>query len=656
MKNALRIVDKNYFIDEDFEKHIAYVAKIANQIDEVAIFLEYCHHAYIPLDEVKNRLDIIKSRMAEYRKLGIKSVGINILNTFGQTDEAWDVMPKSNIPHMVGHNGFVSRSCLCPHSKEFEDYTTKKLTMVAELEPDFIWLDDDLRVKNHGPQYVCFCPNCVKLFNKKYGFEYERENLVKEMDMPDGTDLRSKWVHHSFEELNRVIKFCKNVVLSINPNIEFGLMTCSEEEDSVGIHNIAQMTANLGATKLRPGGGFYTDDYLKECLFKLICISREVGKLNCKIPDIQYEYENYPHLTYSKSLKMVDFESTASLMCGCNGILYNAGGDSDRIMNLVSQKRTKWNLVTDYTKDSRSHGVNIAYNNLYATRKTYKGDFFLNPDIWTKPPIYDIFANLTEAGLAMASVREDAKVHILFDDLSEGFTNEEILSMLSGAVYMDGLTAEKLIARGFGKYIGVSIKEKHHNGIKEIVNNNNLNVSAKGFIRDYALTFFSRDPEKCAAWVLEPLKNATVLADMYTIPGEYIGPSFTVFENELGGRVAVAGYIAYDFLRDKRIMERMHNIIDWLSGGNFPIKISHGLKLMPIIRKNHKATTVFLGNCNLDETGVFEFELRDATPLKTYEITDKGLNEYPSQTNGNNTTIKVENIEGWSYRIFVLEN
>ena len=121
MKTALRILDKTYFKDEDFKQHLEFVKENLDYIDEVTIFLEYCHHAYMPLDEVRKRMSVIKARIEEYRRLGIKSVGINVLNILGQTDEAWDVIPKSPVPTMVSHSGRVSPSCFCPNTEKFKE-------------------------------------------------------------------------------------------------------------------------------------------------------------------------------------------------------------------------------------------------------------------------------------------------------------------------------------------------------------------------------------------------------------------------------------------------------------------------------------------------------------------------------------------------------
>lgn len=194
MKKSFRIHNKSYFDDKEFEKHIGFVKKNIDTIDEVAIYFEYCHHAYMPKEELVERTNLLKKRMDAYRNIGIRSVGINILNTIGQTEEAWDVMETPPFQTMVGYDGFVSKGCFCVNSEGFRDYTTFKYTLLAKTNPDFIWLDDDMQIENRGSPFPCFCDNCISLFNKRYGYAFTRETLVNKLNSLDGTNIRKDWI------------------------------------------------------------------------------------------------------------------------------------------------------------------------------------------------------------------------------------------------------------------------------------------------------------------------------------------------------------------------------------------------------------------------------------------------------------------------------
>ena len=72
----------------------------------------------------------------------------------------------------------------CPRQEAFLDYMTEMYAAYAEVcQPRVVWIDDDLRVTHHTPaRMLCFCDKCIADFNKQYGGEWTRENLVAAID------------------------------------------------------------------------------------------------------------------------------------------------------------------------------------------------------------------------------------------------------------------------------------------------------------------------------------------------------------------------------------------------------------------------------------------------------------------------------------------
>lgn len=654
MKKAFRIASGRYYNDNDFNEHIRFVQENIDCIDEVAIFVEYCHHAYISINELKKRIEIIDKRMRIYRKIGVKSVGINILNTIGQTDEAWDVMEAAPFRTMIGHDGRASTGCLCPTTNEFKQYISEKYKMLSVINPDFIWLDDDIRMKNHGVQYPCFCDNCIDLFNKEHDYNFSRETLVEALNRENVYSVRKNWVIHNYNMINNVIQLCETIIHQTNPTIKTGLMTSGEEEHPYSIHNAGEMLANLKAEKARPGGGFYNDDAPVWMLTKIVSVGRQVSSYSKNINDIQYEFENYPYQMLSKSLKISEFEVAASLLSGCSGIVFNTGYDNRELMGLIRQKKKKWETIEKKSSRKSNKGVFVLYNNLYDTRKKVNGDFFDDSNPWL---VFEAADNLMEIGIAMTGNVSDACAMVLCERMSEGYSDQELLRLLSNNLFIDGRCAENLIERGFGKYIGVEINTKIDNGVAEVFTDHTMNGSDGGFRREYALTFFDRnDRMRCMSYAFDESADAQVLCNLFTIKGDKLGASLVLFENELGGKIVVSGYAAFRFLRTEEKRRQILEIFDWLSNMKNPVKIFAPLKVMPIVRESDKGIIVFLGNCNLDETGNFGFEVRTNKRMNVYEIDDNGmLMDVPSQNTENGILIKAGNITAWGYRVFLLE-
>ena len=89
-------------------------------------------------------------RVRALKQAGIPSVGINVLTTIGHNNEAWDYNVPLPFQPMVGHDGAVSKGCGCPNTKPFREYVQAKYALIAKARPDFIWVDDDIRMHQRG--------------------------------------------------------------------------------------------------------------------------------------------------------------------------------------------------------------------------------------------------------------------------------------------------------------------------------------------------------------------------------------------------------------------------------------------------------------------------------------------------------------------------
>jgi hypothetical protein len=82
---------------------------------------------------------------------------------------------------------------------------------MAQAAPDFIWVDDDIRMQMHGISWACFCPICIEIFNRTTGNTLTREEIVAAFDRPEDDSIRKAWVEQncaSLESLMGVIKRC----------------------------------------------------------------------------------------------------------------------------------------------------------------------------------------------------------------------------------------------------------------------------------------------------------------------------------------------------------------------------------------------------------------------------------------------------------------
>lgn len=654
LKKAFRISNDRYFDDKEFKKHIEFVKKNIDTIDEVAIFFEYCHHAYMPEKELRDRAELLKKRIEAYRAAGVKSVGINVLNTIGQTEEAWDIMQTPPFQTMVGYEGFVSKACLCVNTKEFEDYTVFKYTLLAKTNPDFIWLDDDMRIENHGSQFPCFCDSCLSSFNEKYGYSFTRESLVEMLNSPKGSEVRQRWIKSNHDKLYNVAKLCERVIHEINPSIVTGLMGGGVEEGWYAAYNPDTLLAALKGTKTRPGGYFYNDDSPAGVISNITSIQRQTVLFSSDVNDIQYEYETYPYINFGKSVKISDFEVCGALMAGCNGVAFNTGYDRQNIADLIRKRNKLYNIITKYSEGKKTDGAYVMYNPDFALRKKVDGDFFTMEDTYR---VWDATNNTTEIGIAQAGCVDDSCVCVLTDKMAEGYTDEELKEILKKNVLIDGQAANHLISRGFSDYIGVDSSKSYTNGVSERYTEHPINGSDSGYTRTIAMTFFYKNNlSRCCSYSFNALPGAEVISELYDIKGKRIGECASIFKNKYGGKIAVMGYAAFSFLRTPEKTEQLKNIFDWLTDGSFPVRICKSLRVMPIIRSDENEGILAVYNCWYDDTEEFDIEIRKEKIDDIFEATENGeLIQVPYENFDRGVKIKVNNIGGWSYKVFVFK-
>ena len=102
---------------------------------------------------------------------------------------------------------------------------------------------------------------------------------------------------------------------------------------------------------------------------------------------------------------------------------------------------------------------------------------------WFEKPAGESALNayvLSEIGIPLTMDGNSACGTILTGNLPEGYTNDELIIMLSGGVLLDGRALQVLIDKGLGAYCGVSIEQIYDNGIYERLTEDPLNRRRSG--------------------------------------------------------------------------------------------------------------------------------------------------------------------------------
>ena len=645
--------------DEAFGRLLDLLQEHRAVVDEVAMFESITHHLYIPLDDYARRMELAAERLDAFRQAGIPSTGINVLSTIGHVNEAWSCMPPLPFQAMVGHDGSVSTGCACPNTPEMREYARAKYELVAKTGPDFIWVDDDIRMHHHGVAWGCFCPTCLDLFGARAGRSYTREELVQAFDVPGQGGVRELWVKQNIASIESLMAEVAAAIHRVNSRIATGLMTAGPGWTTYSGQAFDRWFTALGATKGRPGGGFYTDATPLEMQDKALECGRQRAALPPSVRGVQYELENFPYQRLKKSATSVVNECSLALAHGLNGVAFNMLGtptsydDFRPWMASIPAARPMWEKWVAYAAGLPTAGLWPAWSaQMMARRSVRQGESWLGGSGRHNINIPKV---LGEIGLPLAS---DASAcgTVLCGHVAEAFGDDELKAMLAGGVLMDSTALELLTERGLGQHAGVRLAKRLDNGLWERFTDDALNGRAAGEVRDARIEFWG--DAKGMGDVLEPVaEGVRVLTTIEDYFSRTQGPGMTAFENELGGRVVVMGYAPWIFLHSVGKRLQLQNVADWISREAMPVRVDETVPLVSVARvsTDRRRGAVMLLNAGLDAVPEATVHLRlFAGKIRVLTIGRKGrvLPVEPEATGGR---ITLPNIEPWGLRVVLAE-
>ncbi len=612
MKKALRIGYNRYYCDENFNEHIAYIKKNIALIDEVTLFAEFSHYGYWDEAFTEKSTTLLQKRIEQYRQAGVKSVGINLLDTRGHLEEGWGVLSKTDLQHEVNPEGVVSQCILCHANEDFEEYIAKRYSAYAKTGADFIWMDDDLRFGNNG--LGCLCDECIRKFNQAYGYDCDRIQLLEKIK----TDsvLNQAWFAYQNTLLNRLVEVIQKAIKETNPNVKIGIMSIRPEPE---------LSVVSGAVMGRPGGGFYDDRTPLDIFTKAVKVQMQALSYPDRITDIQYEYEAFNYQSLDKSMHISELETSLALMSGCNGVLYNNDIFYDRqpFMDMLAKSAKKWDALTERNEKLRPAGV---YCSNYGT-----------------------YVKLNEVGIPVSDDLDFAVCCFIEGDTWNGLDDETVKKIMDKGVMTDGRGLAILCEKGYARLCGGTVKQSYASGMAERFSNHVLCGKYRNHYRDAFMNFSFYINNSGEAYALEPSEQAEIVSYLETITHDKIGCSLYVYAGDGGTRFAADGYFFRNSIKTHAKKEQIVNVLDWLSGAKLPVKTKETIKIVPTVRMDETGNmTVMLVNASFDKTGVFTCEIRN--DKKFYILDQSGELQSVEQTVKNgNTTVTIDNIDGWDY-------
>jgi hypothetical protein len=631
--------------EETFADLLDLLERFREAVDEVALFDDFIHSPGRSASEARIAADLLPERMATIRSRGIGAVGINVIATMGHGMQAG--FRKMSFPATVGHDGTVSESCPCPRRPEFRRSIQEYYRIMAAAGPDFIWVDDDLRSVSHGVRYPCFCDYCLEAFGHGEG----REDLVAALDRPANGQLRQAWSEFCGANLESLLCEIREAICSVNPDTEIGLMTIGHSQSTYG-YPIPRLMVAAGAVRGRPGHGYYTDLEPGGLLNKIMNVSRQVRDYPEEVTSIQYELENWPYVTLDKSVQTVLNESTLAMAVGCTGVAFNAVSERattfreyEPLLSAVAAERRVWDSLCD-----AAHGLPVVgfwpvdHDELVVRRQVGEDGWFVEG----KPP-YDIQEpnEIGQMGIPLTADRSAACGALLSGRLAEAFRDRELEDMLRGAVFMDDAALQVLWERGLGELAGVRpgvITAPCYERLTE----HPLNGEYAGDGR--------RVLPSSIAVVLQPVADGVL--DLAHAVGQAdeadLGMCASLYENSIGGRVAVSTYVPWSHLGRAGKRHQIICVADWLCRDRLPVVIEQMVRVAPFVRRSTdgRRMVIVLLNAALDAAGPLHIRVRGWSGDLAL-LTKDGPRELGSERVGDETIVQLPVTPPWQTAIVV---
>ncbi|MBL7648978.1 MAG: hypothetical protein JNK74_22605 [Candidatus Hydrogenedentes bacterium] len=589
--------------------------------DEVTLFTSETHPP-LPLDVMLARMTVLQARMVSARARGYRS-GVNILATIGHHEENLPNSLQGDFTPATDPNGNVCRGSICPNDPALHAYAVKVYQALPSTQPDYIWIDDDVRLFGHSPvRATCFCDRCVGIFSKQVRTSYTRDSLREAFGagtLEERLQLRRAFLQHNRDTLSRLFALIEGTVHKAAPGMPLGFMTGDRFYEGYDFDTWAEVLAGPSHSPVlwRPGGGAYREDRLDDFPDKAHAMGRQVALLPQHVRVIQSEVESFPYQRLKKSIHTTAMEAAAYIAAGCTGTAFN-------VLSMYDEPLDEYAPLVAGLKEARpfldllaAHQGRVAPTGLHSgwVKDTYAAS---NPDgPWLGDPGSPNYCNeLWATGLPAAYAAEHAAVTALSGDGVLALSANQIESALAGGLYIDGPALTRLNDLGYGELTGFAVDKVEHIDCIEELTSHVLNGDYAGRRRNGRQSFY-----KSPASLLRPTAEGTIsLSRIVDYTYNEIAPCCTgLFENKLGGRICVAGYYPWEQMQNLSKSSQLKAVMQWLSKDTLAAHIASFHRINLWVRETAPDRfAIALLNAYGDPAEAIEIIVRTQQPTLTF--------------------------------------
>ncbi|MBX3257792.1 MAG: hypothetical protein KF862_26925 [Chitinophagaceae bacterium] len=653
---SFRIGTDAWMSDRRFEDLLNLLDKYQGVTDQVTFFSSSTHSP-LSLEDFSYRMTLLKKRMEQTRARGYQT-GINILSTIGHHEENLEHSLQGQYTYVTDISGRVSRGSYCPNDRRFREYIRNIYRFAVQANPDYIWIDDDIRLAGHMPVgFTCFCDNCLSIFETETQMKWSRTQLAKVFasgNQKDKLRWREAWLNHNRNTINRLFLLIESEVHSMAPDMILGFMTGDRFYEGYDFDRWARTLSGNNRAKVwwRPGGGYYQDGQTAELAGKSHDIGRQVAMLPPEVSLIQAEIENFPYQRLKKAASITALEAASHIAAGCTGVAFNVLSFYDEpldeyepLLQKLKNTRPFLDRLVAELGDKPLDGASVVWDRSSFITVRLQEDWPGSANPVIRPEQYDI-------GIPACYNYGNATITMLTGNNIYTLNDSAIRKLLSGAVYMDVPALEQLNKLGYGALTGFEVSDTSMRDRIEQFTHHSINMSFAGRKRDNRQSFYRE-----AAYGLRPVQpGAETLAYLVDYSGKkQASATMGLFENTLGGRICVAGYYPWSYMGSQSKSAQIKNIFRWLGRDRLPGYIASFHKANCWIRNTGKGKVAMaVTNSSFDPALELTVMLRsDSDIALLYDMNGEAVKVKASGSDGVYRKFVVPKIAPWEMVLIV---
>ena len=448
----------------DFEERMSALLDFCQkaEIDEVMFFIapKELSPGHITIEESKPYTQAILKAKEILKERGVTTT-LNPWITLSHYDVGVPLKEGQDFTLMVGHNGSESKIAVCPLCENWRKYYVDLMNYYVEtLEPEMLWIEDDMRMGNHSEVALgCFCEKHMRLYNEKLGKNYDRETFVRLLSS-DFT-VRKAYLDVTRESIQSTIDY---IAEKVSKQKAFGVMTGgSHLNEARENKKIFQSLARYGG---RPQNRCCLFSYRQRGLQEYAWAYNKHGviakMLTGDTADCVAEIENVPHSRYTKSTNFFRYQmltSVSMLFTGATFSMFEFNGNGannyERHAKMLAEIKPYLSAINDFGLSyDDARGVRVLVNEDSAFTKDASSVLDLTPmDTW-------LYAYLTQLGIACALTTDTnltGKVVGVSGQVLRNYDDETIIKLFkNNCVIVTADNVVELIDRKLSYLVGVN--------------------------------------------------------------------------------------------------------------------------------------------------------------------------------------------------------